>query len=709
MASMEALEEDETDTREDAIVSITAPFRGPPLALGAVLPGVAPNTTVTTLPVTPPPIRYLVGRDLAAGPVTNNSAWPNQVMGTVESGAPAIVTDLQNAVAAAQMPGTLAPSTAGFDSALRLFPGPISTASTSPATATHSYSTSRLRWFRSGTAHATPAVLASARQRGARLYCAARETARHTPTTLIGSMSLASFTMLGRRIDVFVIEPSVRLGAPRRFAAAAADGAQAFVIPLATGARVTPIRGIGLPSLPEVISPVALVAGDTEVLNREPTAIPAGDWQTVSHGEALTSSSQTLGATFTAPLFTFMGLLTANITFEFTLRNGQVTLRNGRLLQGQPPLWPPVRAGTLTEPPVTSNGAFKYYRGPWTLGAFGSGALDGSRTVFNDGTSYEGTLSHAMFIRAQQDDDVSLRKSVIISATAGIGATGGVSLPIGASLTARVTGSLTGTAAVEHDVHRDLELRHSRVNTGVEFPPFIFVNEPEEVLRVSPRASADLTLRLSGSLELRIPIPLPFVDDIVFTLRPFGDGISQPIANQLADWTGNRSLQIGSSSDRSADQMNQPNVRSTWPGRASFLSFPVPVPTCLADTSTVPSFAPACSQLAASGTPPNVPLCVQRPPLPPAIVAAPTCGDALIAFVNGDSTAQGTRFLTDTADWLAFQAALTDCINLIGVENTRTVVTRRIGYCEPNGAFNATLIQSFGAGSGSIGAPASCN
>ena len=94
-----------------------------------------------------------------------------------------------------------------------------------------------------------PPQLSELRERGARLYCAARtankqQSATHTVT--MGSQSVASVNVLGNQIDLLVLEPTVELGSPQRQLGAANDGAQAFEIPLQLGAIIFPIRGLAL-------------------------------------------------------------------------------------------------------------------------------------------------------------------------------------------------------------------------------------------------------------------------------------------------------------------------------------------------------------------------------------------------------------------------------------------------------------------------------
>lgn len=118
--------------------------------------------------------------------------------------------------------------------------------------------------------HQQPTPFRELRERGARLYCAARtaQFAQGDAPHSMGERVGFSVNVLGATVDFLVVEPTMVLDGPERFTGDGAEnGAQAFGVPMLLGTRITPIRGLPLPGFREVRVPVSLVTGDTEVRN----------------------------------------------------------------------------------------------------------------------------------------------------------------------------------------------------------------------------------------------------------------------------------------------------------------------------------------------------------------------------------------------------------------------------------------------------------
>ncbi|HKM86380.1 MAG TPA: hypothetical protein VJW96_09245 [Terriglobales bacterium] len=183
------------------------------------------------------------------------------------------------------------------------------------------------------TKFADPIVMANLRERGARLYCAAREAQKmQTPSTKsMGKLVPFSINLFGQEIDFLTIEPTLVIDGPQPYldpnfprcpvdgqncgtASLENDGAQAFMVPFLVGTQITPISL--LPSLPEIRVPVVMVTGDSEVLTSAKFPGPPGGpgvgqraYQTVTHTDAILSAELTGGASDSIPLFSIGPLM----------------------------------------------------------------------------------------------------------------------------------------------------------------------------------------------------------------------------------------------------------------------------------------------------------------------------------------------------------------------------------------------------------------
>jgi hypothetical protein len=109
-----------------------------------------------------------------------------------------------------------------------------------------------------------PMLFRQTRFRGARSFCAMREAARKQRATndnliSLGPQSLGTWWLWNYGNG----ESTVKVAAPVRDLTA--SGANVFVIPIAVGAKVSPLSGALIPPLREVVHPLVWVTGDAEV------------------------------------------------------------------------------------------------------------------------------------------------------------------------------------------------------------------------------------------------------------------------------------------------------------------------------------------------------------------------------------------------------------------------------------------------------------
>jgi hypothetical protein len=137
-----------------------------------------------------------------------------------------------------------------------------------------------------------PAALEDLRERGARLYCAARtvQAAQNGTESLLAQHTAAEVTLLGQTIDFWNVQDTVAIAGPQMFDGG--QGAQAFAIPINFGTRIAPLRiNGGGGYLGELETPVVLVTGDSEVADGADywTLIDQyqNQYQTVTHGDAI--------------------------------------------------------------------------------------------------------------------------------------------------------------------------------------------------------------------------------------------------------------------------------------------------------------------------------------------------------------------------------------------------------------------------------------
>lgn len=588
------------------------------------------------------------GRDANAPGAASPADWYPRAAGLdwaqFES-APAFIGDLDAAIAAAApVLGELTDLT-GLATVLNSFPLPIHADPLPPTDGFHGWAPVQARWLRSQYAvtsstgamtqqvYADPAFGGEIRERGARLYCAARraqfEQAARPSSITMGRQVALALSVLGHEIDLGVIEPTFTLDGARRFTGdGAADGAQAFAIPMLLGASLTPIDGVGLPGFGELRYPLVLIAGDTEVASAvAPTTLHTGDWTicnpffgcrttptyssvspsdylTITHaGAALGRSAQLTVTVPDTPIFT-LGVFTLFVNGSGTLTiggGGPAAPVADHLLAGVPVGWPvPPRAGGLSVSPWSP--LYRYDDEPWSPTFDVDAPLGGTPTFalpMAGGGATFGT-SDPMLMRALADDDHHVAASTSVDLHVGGGGSVGFNLGIAAF-------TVTGSGEVHVGFGQDTRVRDGALDLMGNGSGY-----PMTALTVAPSTSATVGASFAVTLHVHIPLVIDTIDEtltIVSTSTDTAWGSSPwPEANRALIATGS---QYGDPTYQPWAVSHLPSS-STPPGSPTyptFNSFDQDVRTCLADTTMYPPVPPGCPP-AAHGTTPHGNLCV---------------------------------------------------------------------------------------------------
>jgi hypothetical protein len=604
--------------------------------------------------------------DLDPAPGSDLQAWRNAAVSTPHAATPALATHLDGALAdaAAELArldaGPLRTAFALLDKVPGVdvtFHGPTASATT--------YAPVRARWLRSENGQRTgpdPAELAEVRERGARLYCAARKAQEQAGGRAISMGEKAAFSInpFGmKKIDFLVLEPTLALaGAKRRTGAGAADGAQAFEVPLLLGTRLTPVRGLGLPGLGELRAPLVLVSGDSEVVTPTPGYTrttwetecdlygcygwpvyhtePAREYQTVTHVDAIRSASMGADADAEIPL-AYLGPLRIDLVLGLGYHVGELTVKDDRLLaQGDlgPTTGFPFRPRAGEPRPFALSGV-SWHDGPWK---YSKDSVDTSPRwmILDRGAGWlgptAGTWPFPLQSRVLQSDDHAVELETRMSLTGGIG--GSLGLPVGpVQISLDATGTLTGAAAQTHVV-RD-GLLATRDASGVA---------GNTALTVRPKMTAEATANLKVKVKLLIDV---FVGKIKL------EHTLVDTSTQLASWDSDQTgifseadtLRIGTGSQR-GDVMKQPDVLSHLPHAPAYATFTQGVDACLADASPGPAEPPLAPPSVDGGGAPRAEICVHGGAIlgrdgayaPRARMPAGVCGnvDAYVAGLGID-------------------------------------------------------------------------
>lgn len=487
--------------------------------------------------------------------------------------------------------------------------------------------------------YADPSFAGEIRDRGARLFCAARAAAFNQAATgqaSMGRQAALSFSIFGHDIQLGVVEPTFRLDVPKKHIGAGADGSQTFEVPIQIGAQITPIGGLGLPGFDELRYPLALVTGDTEVASTVATQMlhtgdvpfcsPFGgcgthpiftsvhpkDYLTVTHGDAVRGRAAHLTASSDSyPLFT-MGAFTVSMHLGGAIDVGRPTTAtppDDRLLSGVPSWWPMShRTGDLTPSPWPG---YLYDTESW--GAPPSpDAAPGATTAFSlpgATTVAQFSPSDPLLMRALEDDDHHIQTATSANMTVYVDGVFGFDLGI-AHFDLTGTGSLGITGAVQMDV-RDGEMALPTVPLPrtVGNPPAI----PMTALTATPSTSATGTVGFTVGLHIHIPLLFTSIDEDITII----DAKAEHTWGGAAWAQQNRALIATGSSW--GDPRTQPwavshlpytgALSSSFPTMPVFNSFDQNVDACLADPATPPAPPPPCKAPPPSA-PPHGNVCV---------------------------------------------------------------------------------------------------
>lgn len=595
---------------------------------------------------------YLNGRDLRSaadrfdpGDSSDVDAWLDGIEGDAFSSSEAFRTHMQSALENAE--GRMGTLDEGYlddaFSALGVVGGSLDMED--PETTVSAPKASRGRWLASQWAcppkaycpwtgetrysYEDPRHFEELRERGARQYCAARTAVQQQGSTVasMGEQAATSFRIFGRDIDLLVLEPTVAMSAPERFTGEGEDdGAQAFVIPMQMGTKVTPIRGIGLGGLPEVRSPVSLVTGDSEVLTRAdhrsvrvrtdssgpfPTfktvKLHSKEYMTATHAEAFVSTSRTME--WNAPDIPIyrIGPFYVVAKIGLTAKVGMDSAGNDRLLRGAPAGWPTARPGAPTDLSLVSPfDGNAYYDGAWTLTSFTPGAAP---IVANTGTWLDRSFQpwDPFLVRALEDADHVIDKETNI----------GLSLALAAGLGFRwsrwgfrveagveVQGGIKGTAGQVHEVR---ESAHGKLVTSSATTHLDASMVPLTGIVVTPSTKADLDFK--SKAELFFKVALPVLGEVVDWNYVIYD-VDVNLARWQSDpWPEENRFRVGTGAP-TGDVMKRPEAVSHFPQREHFASFPTDIDTCLEDDSPLPEEPPLCVPSADPTEIPSAELCV---------------------------------------------------------------------------------------------------
>ncbi len=470
------------------------------------------------------------------------------------------------------------------------------------------------------------------RLRGARFYCAARtaQVQQAGKRLSLGQRVGFPLSILGAQIDFLVVEPSVSLNGPEKFFAPG-DGAQAFTIPLLLGTTITPIRGIGLPSLGEARVPAVFVTADTEVRSQAnkrqiymgmKKGVPllvkdySKEYYTVTHSDAFLSAGfygdqrfevETDFLLFTIGPLQVRGLMGLNYNLG-ALRANTSEVPDDRVLFNFPAGWPASRTGHRYVNPFSGT---QYHDGAWAFAARRGSPYFQWEVQPEGATDPFWRISIFPFVRphdlrALSDDDHIVSNATSLRLTLGLSGLLGVSDLGPFEVNVHVNGTFSGTVT-EHTMLREALMAQAPVGATAM--------RPFTALTVRPRQTAEV--QFDGlKAALTFHLDLGFFGDIDFT-KTFIDTPAQSIADYDSDASPGTAdeqymFRIATGAT-SGNAMTQPNVLSHLPGGNDFKTFTTDVAACLADETPLPSAPDPCVPGPSSGAPPSAALCLYGP------------------------------------------------------------------------------------------------
>ena len=646
---------------ESSIISATTPYVGPSVLNPADYPALAARGRLPeahyaqTGPEEAHAAQFSDGVDLGAVRVTDGLSSPASRTSWIEAlrvvpdakhlQAPAFATHLEEALADANTKmgdlnaGTLELAAKVFD----VIPGFESHVDDFPLQRFTTWTPPRARWLDSQwqlTMHParpypethyrypTPAGLAAIPQRGARLYCAAREMAFQQTAGSLGEQVLLPISILGQNLDIGVVEAFAFIDRPKQFTGdGASDGAQAFNIPLSLGTKISPIRNL-LPALPELRYPLVLTTGDSEIVADTDLEWIIGNkcnrffcvpwptfrtrYKTVAHADTALSANQAMTAHAEFPVF-WVGPLQVLLGLDFNAGIGRpaprpirgstptphVETTDQRILElTAPPFgWPTeIRGGNASDP---------YLDGPWALNTsyvpgdatprvFSVRSIDGTTSTIAAAIGLPVTTALHSSVLADDDHHVAPTSELVVGGSL----IGKIEIPASiAHIKIEASGSVFGTLGLAHDV------RDAVVATTTPTP------QPISALTIMPIGYGSAEINFLVTFDLHISLGWLGSIDVHYELI----NETEPIDSFRSPWDEQHRLRIGTEST-SGDPTQQPAVYSHHGADAAFLSFPTSVNACLADTRPVPPPPPRCtSELFTTPTLPRVENCLYMP------------------------------------------------------------------------------------------------
>ena len=355
----------------------------------------------------------------------------------------------------------------------------------------------------------TPAALALMPERGARLYCAAKELAVHQVKRSLGEKVLIPITVLHQDIDIGVFQPFAYVEAPEKYVGDGNDGAQAFNIPFQLGVKISPLRPF-LPSLPELRYPLVLTTADSTLVTDTqrdyiwessrcfltyfcvPIVRPdfRQRYKTVAHVDSALTVGQSMHTFAKFPLF-WAGPLFVQLQLGFGASVGtnvpplspdsSIVSRHSQLvyddrlmmMQIPPPGWPTTirRGGTSISEPYIDG---PFYDGYWRLPQSYFNPDAGQQfydvhSVDGDSDTIPGTVAlgpqDPFRTAALEDDDHHLAPTSELAILGGLEGDIGFDASI-AHLQITASGAFEGIAGLAHDVREGVSAHPGPVRFG---------------------------------------------------------------------------------------------------------------------------------------------------------------------------------------------------------------------------------------------------
>jgi hypothetical protein len=537
------------------------------------------------------------------------------------------------------------------------------------------YPVARGRWLKSGyeprvwgsvhyeqpRSYADPAYLADMRERGARLYCAAREAQQqqHGGMSLMTTHTAAHVRLFKQDFDLFNLDQFIGVDGPMKFDGG--DGAMAFAVPLQLGTRFSPLRvnGDGL-IFGELRTPIVFTAGDSEVVSAaelrditvgvpqrhcsrvgnicwtsiEPQTVRdwAKQYQTITHGDGIyVQGGSGLKWHKTWTLAT-VGVLSLDFTLGVELEHGNVTWGNdGLLLSSQFAGGLVHRGGYATRNALSG---VTYHDGAWSLASNVSrlSPLNACPSttwipqltiqgVVNDDpdagwrlpafAGLDTSCTHHTYgaydLRALMDDDHSLS----VGEKAAL--TGTISAAAGREYESNDGSSLKLALKISGGLSANIELSKAIRDGALLVRDEHGVTSAASGLTIRPRVVSNIdfnppALSLVFEMRVRIPIWNKVVKVGAFEKKLFPWDKSSDVVHLVRNDTDEDPshpfdeetyFRLVTGGTR-GDAIKQPDVRSHLPHAREFPSFPKDVDACLADEKPLPPLGAALAPAGAA-------------------------------------------------------------------------------------------------------------